>query len=327
MGILTILKNNYIRLAQKKGYVIFSIALCFIAIILAIFFTTKLKFKTDIVYVPYDGKPPVSSKFFNMHIEKEVPPKSDILLKKYDAIVIDKNNGNFDIQTIKNDEFKVGLLKTLRHPNVSGFKPGYVRDKGSDILGFLVMFVLINSLMFVGFLTEDKATKTLKRIDISPVSIANYIFSQGIFVFISIYVITFFAIIISGLVFGINMGFTYFQYSYLVAILSLLATAYSLFMASVVDNTDNVFVMSSCIAVLTTILSGSFYAFGGNNKIWNTFVQVFPQKDYLDILTGIEKHEEFISYVPQAVYLMIIIIAFFTIGTCVCKKRFRNGQY
>ena len=100
-GILTILKNNFFRSLARKNYIIIMLLITALSIFLAVYFTSKLEIKGNIAVVSNSGLLKINSKYFEEIDLDRAPPTSELVMNKYDAVVIDKGNGGYEIRTIK----------------------------------------------------------------------------------------------------------------------------------------------------------------------------------------------------------------------------------
>jgi len=325
--IICIIKNNYLRALANKNQIIVVLLMSFFSILFAVYFTSKLEVKANIAVVTSQENFQMDSKYIKFKILEKEPAKSELVMNKYDAIVFDRGNGKFDIKTLKSKSFEQMLRNALKDP--SSFKPlkSERRGVGTNILGYLIMFILLQGLMFMNFFSEDKQIRTLKRVAISPASIGGFLVAHGLFNYIMVYIPTFLVLIISREVLKINIGFSYLQYTFLLGLITLLSTAFALFVSSIVEKVDNVSTAGATIIVLTSLLSGSFYSFNNKNVIFNGFVSLLPQKNFMSLVQGIEQGNSFVNYLPQFSYIIILSLALFVMGSMICKKRFNEGRY
>ncbi|MDP4182808.1 MAG: ABC transporter permease [Bacillota bacterium] len=325
INFLTIFKNNIHRSIEKKNYIIATVLMISVAILLAVYFTSKLEIKGNIAVVTDNNKFNINSKYVKVTVVDKIPSTSELVMNRYDAVLIDKGNNRFDIDTVKSDEFKKELEEFIRNPKATGFKKDEDRGVGSNILGYLIMFVLLQGLMFMTLYSDDKENKMFKRIATSPVSIGTYLFTHSVFNYLLVFIPTFTVLVVCREVLNINIGFSYFQYIWLLGILTLLSTAFALFMCSIIDKGDNSMTMGSSIVTLSSILAGSFYSFRNDNAIMKNIIGIFPQKNYLKLVQGLEHGKALSDLLPQLTYLLTISMLMFVIAVIVAKKKFKSG--
>lgn len=325
--ILIVFRHNIRRAISKKNYILLTILLTFISISLAIYFTSKFEMKGNIAYVTQEGKNDIHVEGFHIKNINKIPSMSEFVMKKYDAAVIPKENGQIEVKTIKEHDFKEKIERAFQQKSIGSFHQNEVRKVGTNILGYLCMFVLLESIMFMSFFTEDKENRTFTRIVSSPIRIHHYLFAHFLFTFLIVYIQILLILIVEKIVFQVNIGFSYLEYSYLLAILVMIATSFSLFMSTIIETTDNTMMLSSSIIVFTSILSGSFFALKQNDGIVDWFVQILPQKQYLSIIDGVENGYNIARYGGAITYISFIILLFFMLSIIICKKRVQEGRY
>lgn len=325
--ILIVFRHNIRRAISKKNYMLLTILLTFISISLAIFFTSKFEIKGNIAYVTQEGKSDIHVEGFRIKNTNEIPSMSELVMKKYDAAVIPKENGQIEVKTIKEHDFKEKVERAFQQKSIDSFDQNEVRKVGANILGYLCMFVFLESIMFMSFFTEDKESGTFNRIATSPIRIHHYIFAQYLFTFLIVYVPTFLVLIIEKVMLQVDIGFSFLEYSYLLAILVMIATSFALFMGTIIETTDNTMMLSSSIIVFTTLLSGTFFTLKDKNGIVDWFVRILPQKQYLTFIDGVENGYNLARYGGAITYISFIILLFFMLSVIICKKRVQEGRY
>jgi ABC-2 type transport system permease protein len=322
-----VIKNNILRLKNEKSYLITALVITIVPILLAVYFTSKFQMKGNIALVTNSNKFDMTSKYINVNVMKEAPAKSTLVMEKYDAIVTDKGKGNFDVVTYKGDDFKKFIEGALQGKSSISYTPGGTRKAGTNILGYLTMFVLMEGTLFMRYFSEDKINGAFKRVLISPISIKSYLLAQYIFNFFIIYISTFIVLVVEKELLKVDIGFNYFQYSYLLAILTLIATAFGFFMSAIIENTDDSSMMATLIITLTSMLAGCFYSFTNKNNIIDKITAIMPQKNYLNLVQGIENKSAISNYSGQLAYIFALSIILFIIGAVICNRRYSDGKY
>ncbi|ENK1243532.1 ABC transporter permease [Clostridium botulinum] len=329
MSVFTILKNNFYRISYKKSIIITAIIFVPLMIMAAVYFTGKMEIKGTIAVVSQHKSLNLSTKYFKIKNLDKKPNMSELLLNKYDAVLEKKEDGKFNITTIKGDKFKKTIQNYLNSPqNINkNIDIGEKRGIGTNILGFLIMIILVQSIGTMVLYPEDRDFKTFRRILVSPISEGKYLLAQGIFNFIIIYIPVFLAILITKEVFNVNIGFSYGNLAILLSIITFLGTSFALFITSAIDDLDSSLMLGSAIITLTSIISGSFYSFSDNNKILDIIINTLPQKSYLTLVQGVENGKSILSYKFELSYIVILILTFFTLGSLMTKHNFKKGRY
>lgn len=311
---ISIIKNNFYRSLEMKNYMITVIIITTFTIMFSIYFTNKIEMKTNIALVSNSKTLSINSKYLNITRLSDKPKKSELMLNKYDAVVVDNGNGEFEIDTIKDAAFKDYLQQILKGKIHAAFT-GEKRGVGSNILGFLLMFILIEGILLMRLFAEDREDNIFKRIMYSPVSVLSYIFAYLIFTFILIYMPTMFILILESNILKVNIGFSIIEYSYMLALISFLAASFSIFMNALIKKYDNCSSLSCSIIVFTSILSGSFYTMKNHNKIIDKLVELLPEKQYMIFLQNIEKGVSINNSIFQLVYIVLVALIFLAVAS------------
>jgi len=211
--------------------------------------------------VTQSSVPIFQSNYIKFTPMKEEPPKYQLVMGKYDGVIIDKGNGNYDVETIKNEDYRKMLEETTKNPE--GFVPKVedTRGIGTNIIGYLLVFVLLQCFQFMFTLSEDMELKQIKRIANAPVSFIKYLLSHFVSTFTLIFTPAFFILMVMKGIFELNIGFSLLQYAVLLGLLCSFSTVFAMFINEMVKLLDTANMMGSAIVLLTTILSGSFYSF------------------------------------------------------------------
>lgn len=187
------------------------------------------------------------------------------------------------------------------------------------------MLILMQGVALTTLYPEDRMLKTFRRILMSPVSERKYLFVQSIFTFLCLYVPSYLAIVITKVSFGVEIGFGFGMLALLLAILTVLATAFAIFMASVMER--NISLATSGISVVTSVLAGCFISFTANNKALDTICTILPQKAFMTLIHGVETGQNMLEFKGQLVYLLIWSVALWLLGGFITKNRTNKGIY
>lgn len=326
-GMTSVFKNNLCRAASQKGRIILMLSITFITILLAVFFTSKMQVRGNIAVVSDQGAVIQSSKYLKVHHLDTMPPQSDLVLNKYDAVVIPRGDGDFTIDTIKSDDFKNTLENALKHPGSPGTDTKNLRGEGTNILGYLTMFILLQGVLFMMYFAEDKENKVIRRVVTSPVSIRSYLAAHSLFNLVLIWVPTMAVLVVCKEILKVKIGFSYLQYAGLIGLLALLATAFAIFICSLMDKSDNSNTLGATIVTLTSLLAGSFFAFKMPNGLMEKVIDVLPQKHFMTLVQGMEQGKEFSRYFLQIGYLGLLILTLYAAASGINWLKFRQGKY
>ncbi|MDR1568057.1 MAG: ABC transporter permease [Streptococcaceae bacterium] len=321
---LNLLSNKIYRMKSKKTVFIMAMIVMPLIIGIAIFFTDKVVSPYRIAYVTdtttkFDNNPAIQVKEMNSR-----PPESDLALGKYTAIVGKKEN-NLQVSTFQSEDVKNEIQTFFLTGKLNNEKQLNNRGTGTNVLGFILMFILIQGVALTTFFPEDRDNSNYKRILTSPISNKKYLLSQGIFTFICLFIPAYLAVSLTHLCFGVVIGFSLGTLALLMAILAFFATAFALFMATVFDR--NVGLITSGIAIVTCILAGCFFEFTSGIKLFDFLLNLLPQKGFMDLVNGVEHGTTYLNYISQLIYLGVWSIGFWLIGSFITNRRLRRGIY
>ncbi len=316
---MSVFKNLYDRIKTKKYYLVISTVMTMISIFAAVYFHAKLEVKGNIAVVTTNKETDFQSDYFHFTTMEERLPMYQLVLGKYDGEIVEKGDGGFEVITIKNQDFETMLKEMVKQPD--GFSPPLQNDRGigTNIIGYLILFILLQCVLFMFMLAEDMERKQIERITVAPISFFTYLSSHFFFSFALIFTPAFFILaVMKG--FSFSIGFNLWQYALLLALLCMMGLSFSLFLISLVKVSDTANMIGSSIVILTTILSGSFYSFEKGNKIFEKMVWVLPQKDYLSFVQGLESGKVVSAMLPQLCYCITVFLFFFAFAVIKIKN-------
>ena len=317
---ISVFKNNFFRLLSRKQYFVIFFMMIIGSIFMGIYFSSTVKIKPTVAILKesLQFKEPLNA--FHLKVVEAIPKKSELILGKYDAVIIPLENDLYEIQTIKNDDFKAVIAAALYNESPPKALNENSRGLGTTILGYLTMFLLLQSVSFMFVFGEDKDQKQITRIAASPLPFSKYLAGHALFNFLMIYLPTFLTLIITKTLFKLDIGFSLLYYLLFLVLLCSFGTAYSLLANTFADTADNANMLGSSVILLTTILSGSFYSFSENNSLFDALLHILPQKNYLILVESLEKGKSLLSVLPQLFYFIVIICSLFLISVIKNKK-------
>lgn len=317
---INILRNNFYRTLSRKNYIIVSIIMTAVSIFCAVYFTAKFQVKGNIALVTQNEPIVSKSKYINIKVLKEAPPKSELVMNKYDAIVLDKGSGKYEVQTIKSDDFKKMIENAIKNSKAFKSENKDTRGIGTNIIGYVLMFLMMQGILFMFTFAEDREQGQIKRIATSPMPFLKYLMSQFLFTFAFIFIPAYTTLILMKECIGFSIGFSLFQYMILLAVSCALSTAVSMFINSLVKSSDTANMIGSAIVTLTTILAGSFYSFDKSSTILDKAIWILPQKDFMSFTQGLENGKSISSILPQIVYVVLVTVVFLILSIIKNKK-------
>jgi ABC-2 type transport system permease protein len=319
---LRILKNNWNLLMNQKNYLILSLIMTICSVGAAILITNNVEIKSNIAVVADEqSEKNLSTPYFHITFLDKEPPMSELVQNRYDAVVIPDGNGGFQIKTIKSDDLKKELQKFLDQPSDYAFTNNVARKIGTNILGYMMMFLLMQGVLYARFFAEDKEKHRIERVSMSPIPFVIYLFGHALFMWLLIFVPSFMVVCVTKL-FGISIGFSIPEYMLLIGVLAFLSVAYALFINSFFCVVDTANMLASSIVVLTSILAGSFYSFSKQDSLFNKFLHIFPQKDFMNFSDAFEKGNITFGINLQFCYIIMISLLMFTIAVVKTRRSY-----
>lgn len=307
-----LVKNQIQRLWQRKKNVILYLVLTAGSIIVAVIMSSQSFQFAHIAVVDNGQLLPLYNESIDIDYVRQVPLLTDLITQKYDAIV-EVQDQQLLVHTYKNKDFEKQLIDLLtnEHEPIQ-----QVQHRGEMIYGYMIMFIMMAALFYTTLYGEDKENHMLQRIRISGCSLFQYLLSQSFVTLILSWGFPFIILVIIRL-FGFDIGFSLLEYAFLLFVLTLFSTAFSIFMNSIFDK-ETTSLSASALIVLTSLLSGTFYSFINDDGIIGICIQFLPQKVLMGLSENIThfKQEQWIGLI----YLLGCIIIFYLISKFVGEK-------
>lgn len=313
------LGSNFRRYWARRNQVMLMLLFMAASVFLAVYISAKFEIRANVALVAGSGALMEGVSGYNVTVVDEEPPLSDLMLGRYDAVVVDKGNGGFDIRTIKSQKIADELTWAIRHP---GERAGdrERRSVGANILGYLTLVILLQGLMFMGLYSDDRANGALLRIATSPAGAGKYLLAQGLSSFLLIFLTSFLAILLAWAC-RLDIGFGLPAFAGYLAILTANATAFALFVCTISQKPDDANAMGSSVALLTTILAGSYYDFSSTRPVFDMALNLLPQKSFLTLVEGANLSKT----LPQFAYLVAFPAALFALSAFAANRKLKGG--
>ncbi len=247
----------------------------FIAI--AVLFTARMDAASTLAVVSDHRLNLPTNSQVRIELVKTKPAESTLLNGKYAAIVTPKQNGGYQIETIKSTEDQAKIesyLATGKLPESNS------RGTGTNILGFILMIIMSQAVVLMLLFPEDRIQKTFRRILTAPACVAQYLAAQGIFTFLYLFLPTFLAVAVTKVLFQVSIGFSLPMLALLTAILCAFSSSFALLMSSVMSS--NASTAATGISMITCVLAGCYFSFTDDNKILERYLQRDSAKSLYD---------------------------------------------
>lgn len=321
--------HNWLRLMNRKAIVAITLVMTLAAVAAALLLSSSNDSRGSLAFVSAaadsEEAPRIDLNEFQVKRLAEAPRKSELVRNKYDAVIIDEGDGSYTIETIKSEAYATMVRQALEHPD-QPLPEAEKRGTGANIAGFLMMFVLLQGMFYMNFFAEDKVQGTLRRIAASPMSVMTYLVAQVLFCFLLISVPTYLCIAGARFLLHADIGFSLLQYGWIIAVLSLLAAAFALFITVCIDDADNAVMMASSLILATSLLSGGFYTVE-HDGVMNVLTYWLPQKQYMAAVSSLERGASYGDAAWPAVYVLVLSGILFAAGAILCRRRCQAGRY
>lgn len=202
--------------------------------------------------------------------------KSDLVLQSYDAMIYEED-GKLQIESIKSAAQQQLLLAMLN----SEIETGVAQNKGRMIFGYSMMFMMMQSLVYLMLFGNDKEQHMLARLQVTPLRKLTYLISHVGFAFIATCIPSFLCLIIVKMM-GFAIGFTLLQFAVLLLSLAFVSVSFSFLMNTVIHSSDTANMITSACYVLTSALSGCFISFSSGGLLAD-IINMLPQKQLFTI--------------------------------------------
>lgn len=300
-----VLKNDYYRVVPRLASILVVTIITLASMFFAVYMTRVSQVKGRIVLINQSSSDqlPESSPYLKIIVKKDLPPRSALVEQKYDAYVTIDKNGEYQIETLRNKDFKKMLLFMLQNPNANIKNEKTDRGVGVNIIGFMMMFLLMIAFSNLFAFADDKEQGQLRRIAAAPASFGGYLAAHCVFC-LSFLLPEYMMLVILRF-FGWNIGFSLLQYAGLITVLGFLGISFALLLNTLIHKPDNANMLGNSITVLTSILAGSFYTFSKNNKVVDTIIKLLPQKELMNFAQHLQTGDAL-----QHSYSILYVICF-----------------
>ena len=309
---MTIMKQAFVRLKREKGSAVVYLLLSIASILVALY-VSSLNTGLGSIAVQSEQHLWKSSDALHVTYVKEAVASSRLVAQEYDAFVQVHKDGSLSVTSVKSDVYKQDLNKALQGQASSQHKKQ--RGAGTCVIGFVMMFAMMQSLVFMMQYGEDKELRRMKRILLSPVSFSSYLGGMIAFTMLSVIVPAFVTLAVCRL-FGAQIGFTLPVYAGLLFVLALFATAFALFLYTLFAQKDTANMLGSALAVLASIISGGFYEVAHEGGILDTIASMLPTKAVLQLSESLEagltaqavEHLGFVLLWASALFIAALLV-------------------
>lgn len=233
--------------------------------------------------------------------------------------MIQKEAGEYHIETIKGEKFKQALQQVLNEKMTvkQAFASKEQRGIIGNLIGFLTMLLLLLGSMLYKFYYQEK-NGTDKRIILSKVGYIRYTLCHPIIVFLILFIPTWSITVLANLLLHLNEMVSVFELTFVLFTLCLLATSFSFCVASFSKTEQNGSLISTMVIIITSLVSGSFIEIS-KEGITDKISHLFPQRYLLDYAISIENNLP-ANTISMGI-IIVLCILMIVLGGWVNKKR------
>ena len=319
-GFLSVFKNNFRRYRAMPGPVVLMMGFLAASVALATLFGPNAGSLGNVALVGETGSLIADIPGYNVTLVGEEPPISDMMLGRYDAVVVEGTNGVFTVKTLKSRDLEEELRTAIENPGLAG-RENEGRGSGANILGYLILVILLQGIMFTGLYSEDRGSGALKRIASTPSGSGAYLLAHGASGFILIFSSAFLVIFAAKFFFRLDVGFSLAEYAGYLSILTLGSVAFALFVATIAQKPDDASAMGSSVVLLTTILAGSYHDFSSSRPVLDALLNVLPQKSFLNLVESANP----LHTMPELIYLLAAPVLLIALSAFLTKRKLETG--
>lgn len=308
---INILKNDFCRIKPRLSSILAMLVITLVSIFFAVYVTGVQQIKGHIAFVTNGSAQNLDTKYLSVEVMKQKPPRSALVRQEYDAIVTDRGNGEFGIETLRNDDFKNMLQLLLKNPQAKIPARKSDRSVGVNVVGFLMIFLGMSAFFYFFPFAEDKEQGQLLRISASPLSFNKYLAAHFLFCLCS-FVPPWVTLAVLQAA-GWNIGFSMGQYAGLFLILAILGSSFALLLNTLIKKPDNANMLGTSIMIVTSTLAGCFYSFSKDNVVLDHLIKILPQKQFMDFAVNLQNGEALQHLFPM-IYILVLSLMMFGVA-------------
>lgn len=318
---LIIIKNNWERMLQRKLQFLVSMLLTLGAIVFAVIMSHQGQIKGNLAVIKADGER-LQVPHYKVTYLNEVPPESTLVKGQYEAIIVFKSEGNYEMDSIKSQKEQVTLKRLIENPVAAQEEEEKPRQIGTTILGYMMMFLLMQAILYARLFAEDQDKHLSERILSSPLSTFNYWVGHSIFTGVCVGIPAFCMIVVLKCL-GIEVGFSILQYMLLIGMIVFLATSVVVVLYSFIKGADQANMMGSALVILTSLLTGCFSSDASLEQGISKILYLVPQKSILLFAQGVESNCFNNQIILSAVYVILLSVTLMIISIMKINKDYR----
>lgn len=329
MNIFKLCINNFYRAITKKSTFITLFVIIPVIVVISVIVSQNSDSVKHIALISSDiNISDFQKNDLAIDVMKNEPNISQLVLGNYDAIVIDKNNNQFEIKTLLSKEFREDInyyFNNNKH-NINFNTDKIIRKCGTNTVAYLLLIILGEAVFFSEFYMEDRQCGAFSRMLTSVINLKEYLFAQSIFSFILLYFPPMITLTIIKYIFNINIGLSLTQYSLLIFLMCILGIGLSLLLASLISTYNMCVSFSGGLILFLGLLSGAIIPYTINNQVLYNISELIPLKSLLTISEGLENSKSLISYSPELFLILVFVLILYILGYIITKRKSLCGN-
>ena len=312
-----IIKMTIDRIVHHKIYLLMSVFVTPLVVFGAVFFTNNVESIKAHIAVLQEDQLPIESKDIKVTTVETEPPFSELVSGKYDA-VIKKVNGEYEIQTVKGEEFKERLVDYAK-----GNRDAFSKtDRGiaANFIGFMTMFILLFCSMLYKFYYSEK-NGINKRILASKIGFIEYAISHASVVFLIVFIPAILTVLLARATIGFATTVSNIELFFILFVLCMMSTSFNLVISAIFKTEANGSLVGAMIILLTTLIAGSMFEVSKGGVI-QQIANFLPQKHILDFTIQLENTGS--ANYMNMLWIILLSILVAIIGITIDKRRMKQ---
>jgi ABC-2 type transport system permease protein len=314
---LTVLANDYRRTVSRLAGTIVMTVVMFVMIVLAVYVTGLQQIQGHIAFITGGSTTtvPAHPDYLEVTTVRVQPPRSDLYKQKYDAFISADADGTVHVDTLRNIRFRSMIESVFSQSGTAGRTPATGntfagRSTGVNIIGFLMMFLLMQAFSNLFVFADDKEQGQLVRIASAPASFSVYLAAHCVYS-LSLIAPAWFMLVVLHIC-GVPIGFTLAGYALLILVIGLLGISIALLLNTFIKKPDNANMLGNAVLMLASLVSGSFYAAPPEHSFFNLVVRCLPQKAVMDFAQALAAgtalhHTGYLLYIVCCALVLLCI--------------------
>jgi ABC-type multidrug transport system permease subunit len=322
-NVFLVVKNNLYRISKDKTMLFMMIIGLPVIIYIAIY-TSQLggvKGQIAVVGGNYSQKEMVKKSLGNngklvlKFLEKS--PTNTELIKGIYLEEIKFNKDKIKVTGFGNYDIKRSIEASMKGLHYAANKTETTTQ--GKIIGFLVMFSFIGAVYCMQLYVSDRENSIYSRVLSGRLAYYEYIIGQ---IMSTIIILTVPTIIMSTLVLKLSsteLSIGLGLFIILLMLVGILSSAFSMIVCTIFKKRETVEMGGVGIAMLTSILGGSFVNIVDNNKAIGFVRNFIPQKRIIDLANNYNAND--------LIYLVVVILVFIFISVFIGRKQYESGVF